>query len=71
MTLKERDAAPDSEAGLCQGAVSNYCGQPAAVAPLHPQPVLWSSPLRVASADLIPQRAISGSVTEKKLILQK
>lgn len=57
--------------GLCQGAVSNYCGWAAAVAPLHSQPALWSSACRVAGADLIPQRASSESITEKKLILKK
>lgn len=64
MTVKGRDAAPDS----VRQVVAR--GWPAAMPPLHPQPVLWSSSCEVAGADLIPQRDTPGSGTEK-LILPK
>lgn len=60
------DAAPGSISQVSARVQFHIVGgQLAAVAPWHHQPVLWSSPHRVAGADLIPQRASSGSIAER------
>lgn len=72
MTLKYMVAAPGPVRQVsARLQVHITRGRPADVPPLHPQPELWSSPCRVADAELILQRSSSGMVTEEKFIPKK